>query len=108
MAAVLLLLLMVVVPPLSCEVTGCNFPRFLDSHSGSEDGTALRDWRTHWRQHVIHHHDNDDSSSMSSTSARVIFDGATMRMEESTRQRVVNQMNHGRDQRHGHHHSRRS
>ena len=123
MAAVLLLLLLVVlvvvIPPLSGEVTGCNFPDFLDSHSSSEDATARRDWRTHWRQHVLHHHANDDSSSTLSTSARVIFDGAVMRLEESARRRagrtsvesasnVVNDTHHGRDQRHGHHHSRQS
>jgi len=84
MAGVPLLLLMLVVflSPLS-DVTGCNFPDFLSSYGGAEDGAARRDWRTHWRQHAVHQHD-DDASSTSSTSAVVFFDGGLMRSDEAS------------------------
>jgi len=114
MAAVLVLLLLAL--PLSCDVvTGCNFPDFLESRA--EDGTARRDWRTHWRQHVFHHEADDASSSTSTSSTRVIFDGRVMRSEETSRQRlhqvngesnVGNETHHRHHQRHGDRHSRPS
>jgi len=117
MAVVLVLLLVLL---LSRDVTGCNFPDFLQSRSSLEDASARRDWRTHWRQYVVHH---DGSSSASSTSARVSFDGDGMRSEEPTRSRVhqtgdgeskvanktLRPPDRGHDHRHRHHqHSRLS
>jgi len=113
MAAILLLLLVL---PLLCDVMGCDFPDFLESHARARDATGRRDWRTHWRQHV--HHADDHSSSSSSTSAQVFFDGSVMRSEDALRLRrrqmkdvknADNRTLHGRqghDQRHEHHHSR--
>jgi len=116
MAVILLLLLLLlhVTLPLSREVTHCDFPDFLDSHSSAEDVTARRDWRTHWRQHVLYHQDDIESSSASSSSARVYFDHGVMRFEEATRRRLHEKSNktqhslHGHDQRHGHRRSRLS
>jgi len=112
MAGVPLLLLMLVMFLSSLsDVTGCNFPDFLSSYGGAEDGAARRDWRTHWRQHAVHQHDDDDddASSTSSTSAEVFFDGGLMRSDEASPVRrrqttwsVTLDARRGHDRRHAH------